>query len=91
MEAQSIKDSVTRVMFVTSGDNKIVDEPQVPSNVSIIATPNIQTCDSCNTGVPYQSCERSMEARLDGGWRVISCQDGMWIWILEGDDYFTVF
>ena len=91
MEVQSINDSVTRIMFVTSGDNKIVDEPQVPSNVSIMATPTTQTRDPCITGVCHRSCERSMEVRLGGGWRVISCKDGMWIWILEGDDNFILF
>jgi hypothetical protein len=36
MEAQTIKESVPRIMFVTSVDNKIVDESQVPSNVSMM-------------------------------------------------------
>ena len=36
MEAQSIQESIARIMFVTSSDNKIVDEVQVPSNVNRI-------------------------------------------------------
>lgn len=36
MEAQSIQESIARIMFVTSSDNKIVDEVQVPANVNRI-------------------------------------------------------
>jgi hypothetical protein len=34
MEAQSIKDTVPRIFFVTSGDNKISNELQIPVKVS---------------------------------------------------------
>jgi hypothetical protein len=34
MEAQSISETVPRIFFVTSGDNKISSELQVPANVS---------------------------------------------------------
>ena len=36
MEAQTIQESVTRIMFVTSRDTRIVDEFQVPTNVSMM-------------------------------------------------------
>ena len=36
MEAQTIQESVPRIMFVTSRDTKIVDEFQVPTSVSMI-------------------------------------------------------
>ena len=36
MEAQSIQESIARIMFVTSSDNKIVDEVQVPADVNRI-------------------------------------------------------
>ena len=36
MEAQTIQESVPRIMFVTSRDTRIVDEFQVPTNVSMM-------------------------------------------------------
>ena len=92
MEAQTIKESVPRIMFVTSADNKIVDESQVPSNVSTMTILRTKTSKSLMTGVPHQSRKRLVEAELVRG-RVISRQDGMWIRILEGSnsDGFKVF
>ncbi len=36
MEAQTIQESVPRIMFVTSRDTKIVDEIQVPAHVRMM-------------------------------------------------------
>jgi hypothetical protein len=85
MEAQTIKESVPRIMFVTSADNKIVDESQVPSNVSTMTILRTKISNSFMIGVPHQSRKRLVEAELGGGW-VISRQDGMWIRILEGSN-----
>jgi hypothetical protein len=85
MEGQTIEESVSRIMFVTSGDNKIVDELQIPANVSMLTTLHSNASQSFMTGNPNRSCKRRMEAVLGGGWRASSYQDGMRICILEGN------
>ena len=52
MEGQTIEESVSRIMFVTSGDNKIVDELQIPANVSMLTTLHSNASQSFMTGNP---------------------------------------